>query len=92
MEQETEEIAGFLDMNKEHVESLLNISRDLVSLEAPVFNEKESTLLGEFVEDSDYQSPDEVIIERSLKEDINNVLKSLTEKEAENIRYRFGLN
>jgi RNA polymerase primary sigma factor len=91
-EPETDEIAGFLDMNKEHVESLLNISRDLVSLEAPVFNEKESTLLGEFVEDSDYKSPDEMIIERSLKEDINNVLQTLTEKEAEIIRYRFGLN
>jgi RNA polymerase primary sigma factor len=91
-EPETEDIAKYLDMDKSHVESLINISRDLVSLETPVFTEKDSTLLGEFVEDSDYKAPDEVTMERSLKEEIDQVLKSLTEKEAEIIRYRFGLN
>jgi len=91
-EPETEDIARFLDMDKAHVESLINISRDLVSLETPVFSEKDSTLLGEFVEDSDYKAPDEVTIERSLKEEIDLVLDTLTKKEAEIIRYRFGLN
>lgn len=91
-EPETKDIARFLDMDKEHVESLLNISRELVSLETPVFSEKDSTRLGEFVEDSDYVAPDEVIIDKSLKEEINQVLKSLTEKEAEILQYRFGLN
>jgi RNA polymerase primary sigma factor len=91
-EPETKDIARFLDMDKEHVESLLNIARELVSLETPVFSEKDSTRLGEFVEDSDYVAPDEVIIEKSLKEEINQVLKSLTEKEAEILQYRFGLN
>jgi RNA polymerase primary sigma factor len=91
-EPETKDIARFLDMEKEHVESLLNISRELVSLETPVFSEKDSTLLGEFVEDSDYVARDEVIIEKSLKEEINQVLKTLTEKEAEILQYRFGLN
>ena len=91
-EPETKDIARFLNMDKEHVESLLNISRELVSLETPVFSEKDSTRLGEFVEDSDYVAPDEVIIEKSLKEEINQVLKTLTEKEAEILRYRFGLN
>jgi RNA polymerase primary sigma factor len=91
-EPETKDIARFLDMEKEHVESLINISRELVSLETPVFSEKDSTLLGEFVEDSDYVAPDEVIIEKSLKEEINQVLKTLTEKEAEILQYRFGLN
>jgi len=91
-EPETKDIARFLNMDKEHVESLLNISRELVSLETPVFSEKDSTRLGEFVEDSDYVAPDEVIIDKSLKEEINQVLKTLTEKEAEILRYRFGLN
>ena len=91
-EPDTKDIARFLDMEKEHVESLLNISRELVSLETPVFSEKDSTLLGEFVEDSDYVAPDEAIIEKSLKEEINQVLKTLTEKEAEILQYRFGLN
>jgi RNA polymerase primary sigma factor len=91
-EPETEDIARFLDMDAKHVESLVNISRDLVSLDTPVFAEKDSTLLGEFVEDSDYKSPDEVVIERSLQREINSVLHSLSEKEAEIIQYRFGLN
>jgi RNA polymerase primary sigma factor len=85
-------IAGFLNMDPKHVESLVNIARDLVSLDTPVFTEKDSTLLGEFVEDSDYQSPDETVMERSLREEINAVLKTLTEKESEIIQYRFGLN
>jgi RNA polymerase primary sigma factor len=91
-EPETEDIARFLDMDAKHVESLVNISRDLVSLDTPVFAEKDSTLLGEFVEDSDYKSPDEVVIERSLQSEINGVLRSLSDKEAEIIQYRFGLN
>jgi RNA polymerase primary sigma factor len=91
-EPETKEIADFLDMEKEHVESLLSISRELVSLETPVFSEKDSTLLGEFVEDSEYRAPDDTIIEKSLKEEINEVLKTLTDKESEILQYRFGLN
>jgi RNA polymerase primary sigma factor len=91
-EPESDDIADFLEMDKSHVENLMNISRDLVSLEAPVFNEKDSTLIGEFVENSDYTAPDDKVIAKSLKEDIENVLKTLTEKEAKIIRYRFGLN
>jgi RNA polymerase primary sigma factor len=91
-EPETQEIADFLDMDKEHVESLINISRELVSLETPVFSEKDSTLLGEFVEDSDYKAPDETVMEKSLKEEIDNVLKTLTKKEADILQFRFGLN
>ncbi len=91
-EPETKEIAAFLDMQEEHVESLVNISRDLVSLETPVFTEKDSTLLGEFVEDSDYEAPDETVIEKSLRDEINSVLNTLTLKESDIIQYRFGLN
>jgi RNA polymerase primary sigma factor len=91
-EPETEDIAGFLAMEKEHVDNLVNISRDLVSLETPVFSEKDSTLLGEFVEDADYMAPDEVTMEKSLRDQINSVLRTLTKKEAEIIQYRFGLN
>ncbi len=91
-EPDVEDVARFLDMQKDHVQSLLNISRDLVSLETPVFSEKDSTVLGEFVEDSDYRAPDDTIIEKSLKEEINLVLGTLTKKEADIIKFRFGLN
>jgi RNA polymerase primary sigma factor len=91
-EPDAADIGRFLNMDSKHVESLVNIARDLVSLDTPVFTEKDSTLLGEFVEDSDYKSPDETVMEHSLREEINSVLKTLTEKESEIIQYRFGLN
>jgi RNA polymerase primary sigma factor len=91
-EPDSADIGQFLNMDADHVESLVNIARDLVSLDTPVFTEKDSTLLGEFVEDSDYKSPDDTVMEHSLREEINSVLQTLTAKESEIIQYRFGLN
>ena len=89
---EMEQIAKTLNMTPEHVADLIAISRDLVSLETPVYQERDSSLLGDFVEDENYQAPDEQVIEMSLKDDINRVLETLTEKEAEIVQLRFGLN
>ncbi len=89
---EIREIARMLNMEEDHVAELVNISRDLVSLEAPVYSEKDSSSLGDFVEDAGYKHPEEVVIHDSLKEDINKILATLSEKEAEIIQYRFGLN
>lgn len=92
LEPEMEEIAKKLSMDKEHVEDLLNISRDLVSLDTPVYDEKDSSLLSDFVEDKGYQAPDEIAIDNSLKADINDLLDTLSHKEADIIQYRYGLN
>lgn len=89
---EITEIARMLDMDAAHVAGLVNVSRDLVSLEAPVFDERDSSVLGDFVENSNYKTPDEYVIERGLRDDINGVLETLTEKEREVVQYRFGLN
>jgi len=89
---EIREIAKMLDMDADHVADLVNVSRDLVSLEAPVFDERDSSVLGDFVENDRYQSPDDHVIEQGLKDDINDVLRTLTEKESEVLQYRFGLN
>lgn len=89
---EIAEIAKMLEMDAAHVADLINVSRDLVSLETPVFDDRDSSSLGDFVENTDYTSPDEYVVEQGLKEDINSILKTLTEKEAEVIQYRFGLN
>lgn len=89
---ELRDIARAVNMDEDHVLDLINISRDLVSLETPVYNEKDSSQLGDFIEDSGYDHPEDVAIENSLIEDINEVLQTLTEKEAEIIQYRFGLN
>ena len=89
---EIREIAKMLDMDADHVADLVNVSRDLVSLEAPVFDERDSSVLGDFVENDRYKSPDDHVIEQGLKDDINSVLQTLTEKESEVLQYRFGLN
>ena len=91
-EAELREIARTLEMTTEHVSDLLSISRDLISLETPVYNEKDSSVLGDFIEDRGYVQPEALTIEKALKDDINEVLATLTEKEADIIRFRFGLN
>ena len=89
---EVSDIAKIISMEEDHVSSLLNISRDLVSLETPVYNEKDSSMLGDFIEDSGYRHPEEEVVEKSLKVDINKILTTLTAKESEILQYRFGLN
>jgi RNA polymerase primary sigma factor len=89
---ENEEIARRLDADPDHVAELVNISRDLVSLDTPVYSEKDSSLLGDFVEDRRHQAPEELTVQNSLRADINGVLDTLSRKESEIIQYRFGLN
>lgn len=91
-EAEIRKIAETLNMDQDHVADLINISRELISLETPVYNEKDSSILGDFVEDEGYQSPDSQVVEKALKDDINDILATLTEKESEIVQYRFGLN
>ena len=89
---EIDEIARRLDVDRDHVGELVNIARDLVSLDTPVYSEKDSSLLGDFVEDRNHLAPDEMTVTNSLRADINGVLDTLTRKESEIIQYRFGLN
>lgn len=89
---EMQEIAKALDMDEDHVADLLNISRDMVSLDTPIYDEKDSSILSDFVEDKGQKAPEELAIDRSLREDINVVLSTLSSKEADIIQYRFGLN
>jgi RNA polymerase primary sigma factor len=92
MDPEIKEIADILDLDKSHVSDLINISRDLISLESPVNQDKDASQVGDFVENDRYTAPDEAIIEKSLREDINMILATLSDKEAEILQYRFGLN
>jgi len=91
-ESEIEEVARQLDMDPDHVAELINISRDLVSLDTPIYDEKDSSLLSDFVVDKRNSSPADSVIDRSLKEEINDVLSTLSQKESDIIQYRFGLN
>jgi RNA polymerase primary sigma factor len=91
-DEEIREIARLLEMDADHVADLISVSRDFVSLETPVFDERDSSVVGDFVENSDYVAPEDYVIEQNLKDDINEVLRTLSDKEREVIEYRFGLN
>ncbi len=91
-EPDLKEVARLTQFDEKHVADLLNISRDIISLETPVFAEKNNSQLGDFIEDSDYKSPEEEAMESSLQNSINEVLSTLSDKESDIIQYRFGLN
>lgn len=86
----TEDIGALTGFDAEHVNSLLSISRELVSLDAPVFNDGSNSSIGDFIED-DSRSPEDALMEVALKEDINTVLATLSDKEREILELRFGL-
>jgi RNA polymerase primary sigma factor len=86
------DVADALDMQEDHVASLVNISRDHVSLETPISKEKDPSILGDFVEDTERVSPEEETMDGALRDEINKVLETLSDREATIIQYRFGLN
>jgi RNA polymerase primary sigma factor len=90
-EAEIREVARLLNMDPDRVAELLNISRDMISLENPVYEEKNSSSLGDFIEADQYRSPDAQVVESALQDDIEMVLDTLDKKEAEVIRFRYGL-
>lgn len=92
-DEEIREIAGMLNMSEAHVRDMINIAHDMVSLDSAVRpNDSESSSVGEFIEDIMYTRPEDEVINQGMKEDIAKVLATLTEKEAEVLRYRFGLD
>ncbi|MDR1566439.1 MAG: RNA polymerase sigma factor RpoD/SigA [Treponema sp.] len=90
-EEEFKEIAQILNMDAGQVAEIVNISREMVSLENPVYAEKNSSSVGDFIEDENYKAPDQHALESALQKDIENMLGTLDHKEADIIRYRYGL-
>jgi len=89
---EIREVASYLNMDPEHVADILAVSRDLVSLDSPVYDERNASVIGDFLENTAYQSPENYASELNLKEDLNRVLEALSLKERQVIEYRFGIN
>ncbi len=85
------EIARLTGIKESDVTDLQAISRELVSLESPVYDERDSSNLGDFIEDSANSGPDEQALMLSLSEDIESILGTLTDKESDILRHRFGL-
>lgn len=92
-QQEFEEIGSLLGMDTSYVREMVNISRDMVSLDADINNsESEHTSVADFCEDEMYAKPEEIAVENAMKEDIDGVLKTLRPNEEKVIRMRYGLN
>ncbi|MCM1380943.1 MAG: RNA polymerase sigma factor RpoD [Muribaculaceae bacterium] len=85
-----EEIAENLDMPVERVREIMRIAQDPVSLETPI-GEEEDSHLGDFIPDDDAPAPAEAASLILLKEQIGEVLSTLTEREEKVLRLRFGL-
>ena len=88
----SQEIADMMgDITAEKVDEIKKISVDLLSLDAN-YGEDDDTDLSNFIADKDTVSPEQYANEQQLKDDINILLSSLTDKEADILRLRFGLD
>ncbi len=86
-----EEIAEKMEnITAEKVREIQKIALDPVSLETPI-GEEDDSHLGDFIEDKETLSPDDYTNNQLLKDEINNVLQGLTEREEKVLRLRFGL-
>jgi RNA polymerase primary sigma factor len=88
--EEIEEIAALLNMDNDHVRDLINISRDIISLDNPVENDGYSNLK-DFIVDNRNRTPEKDVEQIFMKADIDNVLETLDKDEADIIRYHYGL-
>ena len=85
-----EEIAAELDMPVDKVREIMRISQEPVSLETPI-GEEEDSHLGDFIPDDDAPAPAEAASHTLLREQLGEVLSTLTEREEKVLRLRFGL-
>ena len=86
-----EMIAQKLDMPVERVREIMRVAQEPVSMETPIGPEEDSRLM-DFIRDEDALAPDEAALKTITNEDIDGVLKTLTEREEAVIRLRFGLH
>ena len=85
-----EQIAQAMDLPVERVREIMRVAQETVSMETPIGPEEDSRLM-DFIRDEDALAPDEAALKTITNEDIDNVLKTLTPREEQVIRLRFGL-
>jgi len=88
--EEIREIAELLAMDTDHVATLINISREILSLDNPVSDDG-AILLKDSIEDNQYTAPEAFAEQKSMEIDIENVLSTLEDDEADIIRCHYGL-
>ena len=86
-----EELAKELDMSVEKVQEIQKIAQDPVSLETPI-GEEDDSHLGDFIQDDDSPAPQDVAAYTLLREQLEEVMGTLTPREAKVLRLRFGLD
>jgi len=86
----SEEIAQRMDIPVSKVRKVLTIAQEPISLETPI-GEEEDSHLGDFIPDTNVVSPSDAVINLNLKEQTDNVLKTLTPREERVIKMRFGV-
>jgi RNA polymerase primary sigma factor len=89
-ENEISEIARILKMDKNEIEDLIAISKEAVSLETMVYSDTDASRLECLIEDKRCTAPDHDLIQKDLEYDVNGILDTLDEKEANIIRLRYG--
>ncbi len=89
-----EELAKELEMEPEKIEYVIKIKQDISSLDAGVGRDgdEEESVLGDFIEDEDTISPEDSATNQLLKEKVQEVLSSLSDREQKIVRMRFGLD
>nr|NNM91301.1 RNA polymerase sigma factor RpoD [Bacilli bacterium] len=90
-EPSAEEIAAEMDMSPEKVREIQKIAQEPVSLETPI-GEEDDSHLGDFIPDDDALAPADAAAYELLKEQLEDVLDTLTEREENVLRLRFGLD
>ncbi len=85
-----EEIGLATELSPDKVEEILKTSQDPLSLATPI-GEEGDTLLGDFIEDKNTPGPVDAALFQSLREEVTDVLDSLTERESRVLHLRFGL-
>lgn len=86
-----EELAKEMEMEPEKIEYVMKIKQDITSLDANVRDDDDDSVLGDFIEDEDAQSPEESATTQLLKEQVKDMLGVLTEREQKILKMRFGL-
>jgi RNA polymerase primary sigma factor len=87
----SEEIAEQMEISPEKVREIIKVSQEPVSLETPI-GEEEDSHLGDFIEDHTALAPADAASHQLLKEQVEDVLASLTERERKVLQLRFGLD
>ncbi|HSH17980.1 MAG TPA: RNA polymerase sigma factor RpoD [Candidatus Saccharimonadales bacterium] len=86
-----EEIAEAMEIEVDKVEHIMKIKQDISSLDASIRDDEEDSVLSDFIEDEDTVTPEMSATSQLLKEQVKDILSTLTEREQKIIKLRFGL-